>query len=148
MDKSALFYRMVAFVAAVHRIEVELGKDINLDGITPVQYGILEYIAVEQPVTLSGISDCMGMSMPNASRELKKLAEMDLCRKYTDEVDRRKQHITLSSAGEERMKSIFGQMEVRLMNRLGDISSSEIEDIAKAMDTLQSLVFNDRSKSG
>ncbi len=146
MDKSALFYRMVTFVAAVHRIQVELGKDINLDGMTPVQYSILEYIAVEQPVTLSGISECMGMSMPNASRELRKLAEMGLCRKYTDEVDRRKQHITLSSAGEERMKSIFTQMESRLMNRMDDISPSEMEAIVKAMDTLQSLVFIDGSK--
>ncbi|OBR62454.1 MarR family transcriptional regulator [Paenibacillus oryzae] len=146
MGKSALFYRMVTFVAAVHRIQVELGKDINLDGMTPVQYAILEYIAVDQPVTLSGISECLGMSMPNASRELRKLAEMGLCSKYTDEVDRRKQHITLSSAGEERMKSIFAQMESRLMNRMGEISPSEMEAIVNAMDTLQSLVFNDGSK--
>jgi hypothetical protein len=46
------------------------------------------------------------------------------------------------------MKSIFDQMESRLMNRMGEISPSEIEAIVNAMDTLQSLVFNDGSKSG
>lgn len=142
MDK--LFYRMVSFVTSVHRIQHILGRGIDLRGLTPLQYGILEYIAVDQPVTLSGIRDCMGLSMPNASRELKKLTEMGLCLKTTDEVDRRKQHVTLSPEGEAGMGAIFAQMEQKMLEGLAQTSEEELNEIVAAMDTLQRLVFDEK----
>lgn len=75
MDNNHLFQKFIAFTAAVHQITNDISKDVNSDGLTPLQYKIVEYIAVSQPVTLSEISDCMNMSMPNTSRELKKLSE-------------------------------------------------------------------------
>lgn len=74
MDNNHLFQKFIAFTTAVHQITNDISKDVNSDGLTPLQYKIVEYIAVSQPVTLSEISDCMNMSMPNTSRELKKLS--------------------------------------------------------------------------
>lgn len=88
MDQNNLFQKFVTFTTAVHQITSDISKGVKSEALTPVQYKILEYIAVSQPVTLSEISDCMHMSMPNTSRELKKLSEKHLCHKITDPADR------------------------------------------------------------
>ncbi len=72
MDKSALFNQFVTFTTAVHEVTHDLTQNVNIDTVTPVQYKILEYIKVSQPVTPTEISDCQHMSLPNTSRELKK----------------------------------------------------------------------------
>ncbi|UUZ92307.1 MarR family transcriptional regulator [Paenibacillus sp. P25] len=90
MDKHALFNQFVAFTAAVHQVTDEMTKDVRSETVTLVQYKILEYLAIRQPLTLSQISDCLHMSMPNTSRELRKLIEKKLCVKVADSEDRRK----------------------------------------------------------
>ena len=45
MDRKALFDQAVAFITSVHQVTYEMTKDFALGDITPVQYGILEYIA-------------------------------------------------------------------------------------------------------
>ncbi|MFH5184167.1 MarR family winged helix-turn-helix transcriptional regulator [Paenibacillus sp. TAB 01] len=84
MDPHVLFQKFVSFTASVHQVTQEMTKDVRPEAVTPVQYQILEYIAVSQPVTPSQISDCQHMSLPNTSREIKKLCEKRLCEKYAD----------------------------------------------------------------
>lgn len=81
MENNLLFQKFVTFTTAVHQVTHDMTKDVRSESLTPVQYKILEYIAVSQPVTLSEISDCMHMSMPNTSRELRKLSENNCVRK-------------------------------------------------------------------
>ncbi|WP_136605427.1 MarR family winged helix-turn-helix transcriptional regulator [Paenibacillus dokdonensis] len=143
MDKEALFQKFVAFTTAVHEVTYELTKDIKPDDITPVQYSILEYIAVSQPVTLSQISDCKDISMPNTSREIKKLTEKNLCEKFNVAEDRRKQLIRLSKAGQTMMNGAFQRIGGRFAERIKDVSIEQLEDIERALDMLQSKVFYD-----
>jgi DNA-binding MarR family transcriptional regulator len=141
MDTSALFQKFVAFTTAVHEVTLELTKDVKSEAITPVQYKILEYLAVSQPVTLSEISDCTQMSMPNTSRELRKLSEKQLCEKHTDTEDRRKQVIRLSEKGEEMMRKSFERIESRFMERIKEISEEELKEIERALELLHHKVF-------
>ncbi|MEC0240148.1 MarR family transcriptional regulator [Paenibacillus dokdonensis] len=143
MDKEALFQKFVAFTTAVHEVTHELTKDIKPDDITPVQYSILEYIAVSQPVTLSEISDCKDISMPNTSREIKKLTEKNLCEKFNVAEDRRKQLIRLSKAGQNMMDDAFQRIGGRFLEQIKDASAEQLEDIERALDVLQSKVFYD-----
>ncbi|MNO13826.1 HTH-type transcriptional regulator MhqR [compost metagenome] len=140
MDKD-LFQKFVAFTTAVHQITSDISKDVKAEALTPLQYKILEYIAVSQPVTLSEISDCMHMSMPNTSRELKKLSEKQLCDKITDPADRRKQGITLSPAGEAMMNEAFQHIAVRFAERISSVTDEERKEIERALDLLQEKVF-------
>ncbi|WP_340005738.1 MarR family transcriptional regulator [Paenibacillus sp. FSL K6-0276] len=142
MDKEAFFQKIVTFTTAVHEVTYDLTKDIKPDDITPVQYSILEYIAVSQPVTLSQISDCKNISMPNTSRELKKLTEKNLCEKFDVAEDRRKQMIRLSDAGQAMMNGAFERIGERFLSRIKDASEEELEEINRALDVLQSKVFN------
>lgn len=141
MDKNYIFQKFVAFTAAVHQVTSEITKDVKSEAITPVQYKILEYIAVSQPVTISEISECMLMSMPNTSRELRKLSEKQLCEKITDNEDRRKQFIRLSEKGEDMMNEVFGHVKSRFDERIKDISEKELKEIEQALDLLHRKVF-------
>lgn len=141
MDKNSLFQKFVTFTTAVHQITSELSKDVKSEALTPVQYRILEYIAVSQPVTLSEISDCMNMSMPNTSRELKKLSEKQLCDKIADPADRRKHGITLSAAGETMMNEAFQRIASRFAERIDNVSDEERAEIEHALEVLQEKVF-------
>lgn len=141
MDKNDIFQKFVAFTAAVHQVTNEITKGVKSEAITPVQYKILEYIAVSQPVTISEISECMLMSMPNTSRELRKLSEKQLCEKITDNEDRRKQFIRLSNKGEDMMNEVFAQVKSRFDERIKDISEKELKEIEQALDLLHHKVF-------
>ena len=141
MDKQALLQKFVAFTTAVHRTTHDFTKGIQLDDVTPIQYKMLEYIAVSQPVTLSSISDCVHMSMPNTSRELKKLSDKQLCEKTAAADDRRKQMIRLSEKGQALMDGAFGQMIAEVDQRVGDLSEEQLKEIEHALDLLQRHIF-------
>ncbi|OBZ15710.1 MarR family transcriptional regulator [Bacillus sp. FJAT-27264] len=141
MDKNAIFQKFLTFTAAVHQISNDLTKDVRPGDITTVQYKIMEYIAVSQPSTLSSISECMHMSMPNTSRELKKLGEKQFCEKVTDPEDRRKQYIRLSAKGEALMNEVFGRIEAQFDERLQNISEDELKELEQAIDLLHTKVF-------
>ncbi|MFD4817750.1 MarR family winged helix-turn-helix transcriptional regulator [Peribacillus butanolivorans] len=141
MDKNALFDKWVSFTTSVHQVTHELTQNAKSDSITPVQYNILEYITVSQPVTPSEISDCQHISMPNTSRELKKLSEKNLIEKLSVSEDRRKQYIRLSKEGETMMNEAFAIVESRFQSRIRNASKEDIEDIEHAMDILQTKLF-------
>ncbi|WP_375090265.1 MarR family winged helix-turn-helix transcriptional regulator [Peribacillus sp. RS7] len=141
MDNKALFDKWVSFTTSVHQVTHELTQHAKSTSITPVQYNILEYITVSQPVTPSEISDCQHISMPNTSRELKKLSEKNLIEKLSDSEDRRKQYIRLSKEGERMMNEAFAIVESRFQSRLQHASKEDLEDIERAMDILHTKLF-------
>ncbi|HHW36147.1 MAG TPA: MarR family transcriptional regulator [Bacillales bacterium] len=141
MNKKDIFHKFVEFTTSVHRVTHELTKDAKSNDVTQVQYGILEYIAVNHPVTPSQISDCQCLSMPNTSRELRKLSEKNLIEKYGDNEDRRKLYVRLSKEGEIMMNKAFECIESRFLNRIQNASKEDIEDIDRAIDILHTKLF-------
>lgn len=141
MDKSALFYKLVSFTSSVHRVTTDLTKDVKSEFITQLQYKILEYIAVNHPVTPSEVSDCHNISMPNTSRELRKLMEKGLIEKITDTEDRRKQFVCLSDNGKKMMNEAFAFIESRFLTRMQNASEKDLAEIEHALDILQTKVF-------
>ncbi|MFD2046584.1 MarR family winged helix-turn-helix transcriptional regulator [Ornithinibacillus salinisoli] len=142
MDKKELFYKLVSFTTSVHRVKNELTKNAKPNSISQVQYNILEFITVSQPVTPSEINDCQNMSMSNTSRELSKLSEKKLIEKISDRKDRRKQYIYLSEEGKAVMNEAFATIETRFLDRIQTASNEDLEDINRAFDTLQKKLFH------
>ncbi|MDI2589350.1 MarR family transcriptional regulator [Psychrobacillus sp. NEAU-3TGS] len=141
MDKKILFNKCITLLTSVHRVTHELTQNAKSESITPVQYKILEYITVSQPVTPSDISDCQHMSMSNTSRELKKLSEKNLIKKISDTEDRRKQYICLSKDGEALMNEAFAKVELRFLDRIRNASKEDLQEIDRALDILQTKLF-------
>nr|WP_233167899.1 MarR family transcriptional regulator [Paenibacillus roseus] len=132
---------MIGFTSAVHQTSATLTKGVKSDEITPVQYSILEHIMLHQPVTISEISECQHMSMPNTSRELRKLSEKGLCEKVETSADRRKQYIRLSPEGKRVMDVSFQLVEERFLQLIQSMEARELEELAQAIDLLQAKVF-------
>ncbi|PJO42106.1 MarR family winged helix-turn-helix transcriptional regulator [Lysinibacillus xylanilyticus] len=145
MDKKELFNQFVAFTTAVHQVTHELTQNVKIDNITPVQYKILEYIKVSQPVTPTEISDCQQMSLPNTSRELRKLLERKLIEKISDTEDRRKHYVCLTEEGEKIMEEAFACIEARFQQLIQHASKKDLEDINYALNILDEKVFNPKS---
>ena len=139
--KSTLFKRFITFTASVHEVTHELTKDVRNRSLTPVQYGIMEYVFVSQPVNPSEISDCQHISLPNTSRELKKLHDMKLIKKVMDNQDGRKHTIILSEEGDRLMSGIFAEVELLFNKRMEQASTEDLEDIEKALNVLEKKVF-------
>ncbi|MEB7452703.1 winged helix-turn-helix transcriptional regulator [Lysinibacillus sphaericus] len=144
MDKSSLFHQFVTFTASVHQVTHELSQNVTVANITPLQYKILEYIKVCQPVTPTEISECQHMSLPNTSRELRKLQDQNLIEKYNDTEDRRKQYIRLSIEGDKMMEEAFACIEERFLQLIQHASQEDIKDIQHALTILEQKVFQQK----
>ncbi|KPN98103.1 MarR family winged helix-turn-helix transcriptional regulator [Lysinibacillus sp. ZYM-1] len=142
MDKSSLFHQFVTFTATVHQVTHELTQNVTVANITPLQYKILEYIKVSQPVTPTEISECQHMSLPNTSRELRKLQEQHLIEKYNDTEDRRKQYIRLSNEGDKMMEEAFACVEERFLQLIQHATQEDLKDIQHALSILEQKVFH------
>ncbi|UOQ84658.1 MarR family winged helix-turn-helix transcriptional regulator [Gracilibacillus salinarum] len=137
MDKAKLFHQFVRFTTSVHQMTNDMTKEIKIENITTVQYKILEFITVSQPVTLSEISECLHLSLPNSSRELKKLIENQLCEKIIDSNDRRKYDIRLTENGTELMNKVFQELESKFQDRINNLTEPELKEIEEAIQILQ-----------
>ncbi|MGD2196475.1 MarR family transcriptional regulator [Lysinibacillus fusiformis] len=144
MDKSSLFHQFVTFTANVHQVTHELTQNVTVANITPLQYKILEYIKVSQPVTPTEISECQHMSLPNTSREIRKLQDQNLIEKWNDTEDRRKQYIRLSIEGEKMMEAAFACIEERFLQLIQHATQEDIKDIQHALTILEQKVFQQK----
>ena len=142
MSTQDLFQQFVTFIASVHQVSSEMTRDIPVGDLTPAQYKIMEYLMVSQPVTLSEISECIHMSMPNTSRELRKLTDKGLCEKVTDPQDRRKQLIRLSDQGSTLMEEIFRTVKERFAQRTAALSDAEKVQVEQALTLLRQKILD------
>ncbi|MFD0590331.1 MarR family winged helix-turn-helix transcriptional regulator [Paenibacillus sp. GCM10027627] len=139
--ENTIFSKFVFFLTGFHQTVQDMTKDVRPESITPAQYSILEYLMVSQPATLSAISECAHMSMPNTSREIRKLSEKGLCCKEDSTDDRRKQLIRLTASGQMLMEEAFRRVEERFMERLRDASPEELAELEHALETIKKRVF-------
>ncbi|GGN94416.1 MarR family winged helix-turn-helix transcriptional regulator [Saccharibacillus kuerlensis] len=141
MDHNALFQKVVAFASSVHEVTHEMTRGVKNEDVTPVQYKILEYMMFAQPVTPSEIADCVDLSLPNTSRELRKLLEKGLCKKAVDDADRRRQLFRLSPDGQSLMGRVFAQAQQGFEQQIAGLSKEELEKIEGALELLRAKVF-------
>ncbi len=141
MDNNLFFQAIIGFIGAVHANTHSLMKDARSDKITPQQHSILEYVYFSSAVTTSQIADCLNISLPNASRELKKLSTLDLITKVIDEEDRRKTAISLSEKGKKLMQCTFEKIQKKFWENAGRFSESEMQLILSSMNVLEKKVF-------
>ncbi|RUT29018.1 MarR family transcriptional regulator [Paenibacillus zeisoli] len=141
VTKEMLFQQLASFIASTHQLHYDLTKDMPMDDITPLQYEILELLSVKQPITISELSECKGISMPNMSREIRKLRLKGLCEGTEDAEDRRRHYIRLSPLGEERISAAFEHMKKLFMQRIEQMPETELVKISEAMGVLQSTIF-------
>jgi len=141
LEDKSLFQKVVIFTAAVQQVKHDITWEVRPAETTQVQYNILEYLFVKQQATAGEISDCIHISPPNTSRELKKLEEKQLIEKKIDHDDRRRQTIELSLKGRKLMDNAFTIVKQRFDDRLQTVEEEEISELIQAIQLLQGKLF-------
>ncbi len=141
MNKNQFFQSVMSFIENVHTTTHSLTKDARSNKVTPQQHSILEYVFFSNEVTTSQVADCLNISLPNASRELKKLFKLDLIVKESNAKDRRKTTISLSEPGQHLMLSTFERIQESFWKQAGVLSEDEMKSIVSSMDVLKKKVF-------
>ncbi len=129
------------FFGESNRVLFELQDGTRPKELTTIQYNIVEYLFFKKGVTLSDVSACMYLSMPNASREVKKLADKGYVVKRQDKEDKRKYTILLSDEGRKLMNETFGKIFYKSNERYKYLSDDEKVQVIKAMLLLKEKLF-------
>lgn len=140
-SEEQLFAKFLNFAVSFHDVTNELTRHAKAEGVTPLQYKLLEYVAINGSAILSDLSECLHMSMPNTSRELKKLMDKQLVSKEAAAADKRKQIVRLTEQGEAMMDEAFRQIRVRFEQRIAPLSPAERIAVEQALVLLHTKVL-------
>lgn len=103
--------------------------------LTQLQYRLMILISPKSK-SPSEISQCLDISLPNTSREIRQLIAMELLTKVQDDKDKRKHYIHLSPLGESMMYESQARIQDILDKTLCQYSKEELEEMAHAFDLL------------
>ena len=141
MKNPHFFKEFVAFASTFSELKHDLMSKVKPSDLTTLQYLILEQLAVSEPLTPSQIADCQHMSLPNVSRELKKLLEKQFIDRQEDQDDKRKHVIMLSEKGRACMNEAFQHIESMLIGSLSPSDIEQMDDIVQALRLLNQTIF-------
>lgn len=142
MNSDNFLKTMIDLTIAVHDVTDEVRNDVKPKVVTPQQYRILEMIYLNQTSSVSEVCSCLGISMPNTSREIKKLSELGFIKKMPHDTDKRCSLISLTKMGANTMEEAFDSIKAVFKEKLEKISLSEQEELMKSMNILVNKIFN------
>lgn len=108
---------------------------------TQIQYNILEMLYFTPGKQLMDIGECLGLSMPNASREIKKLTEKGYMKKEQDTTDRRNHHLYLTQNGQQIVKGSLDAVVEKMNKVYHDLSDKEQDELMNNMHMLMDKFF-------
>lgn len=134
--KDDFFEALLQFAVGFSQLTDHLLSQARPDSLTPLQFKMLQIIAEDGAITLSDLCGCSQISLPNGSRELKKLFELKLVEKIEAPTDKRKQLIKLSASGQSLMGEAYGTLQALVSQRYKDHTE---EDFQRMTDNLKFL---------
>ena len=131
------FGELVSFAVGIIDLEYSLTHASQTGETTPQQLKILRLVFLSPGQTLSALSDCLGISLPNASREIKKLSDLGLVEKTGGTEDRRVTSLRLSPAGMTLVQALFDRMAEIFYRKQGTWDEGRMAETRQAMAVLQ-----------
>lgn len=143
MNNRELFQQVSAFISSIHDMEIRIGVKNQDRELSPSQHTILQVLGLNGSKSLGSISSCVGMNLPNTSREVKKLQELGLVTKKKSVKDKRITEIDLSEKGMEWVFRSFARLEEEFFaQNANQWDESAREECARALQTLNKLLFS------
>lgn len=142
MDSQEFFGRFAAFVSTLRAWEVDLGQGVDPGKTTPVQYRLLQILWFQGAAPLGTVGSCLGLSLPNTSREVKKLTCLGLVRKEADPTDRRVVRLHLTEAGEALVRAGLETMARAFFARTGAWTPDRMARVLTALADLESVLVD------
>ena len=142
MTKDELFNRTAQFISKIHDFETSLSGQGGDDQVTSLQFDLLQILYFAGPKNLSGLSQCMNINLPNCSREVRKLTEIDLIRKTDSALDKRKTELSLTADGNSKVEFFMDQMKKNFFKQNGNWDEERIIKCLKSIEVLETEVFH------
>ena len=128
--------KMIQFFSTTQKTLFDLMNGAIPDDVTPIQYNILEYMYFSEESLLSSMAKCLYMSLPNTSREVKKLVGKGYIRREADLIDKRKHHLLLTDVGKALMGNSLGILCNNANEKYKGMSIEEQKETVELMDKL------------
>ena len=136
MEQTELFPTLISLVSELSTLELQLSGGLELGAVTPLQLRALQILHFGGKITLSALGGCLGLSLPNASREIRKLTGWGLVNKSGDPQDRRLVLLELSPAGRALVIQTFATLEKNFASLSRGWSSQRMEVVATSAQLL------------
>lgn len=138
-----MFYKVTSFISSIHDLEIRIGAKIQDRELSPSQHTILQVLGLNGSKSLGNISSCVGMNLPNTSREVKKLQELGLVTKKKSAKDKRITEIDLSDKGKEWVGRSFAQLEKEFFTQnASKWDDATGEECLRAIQVLEKMLFS------
>ena len=118
-----------------------LQQGVQPSALTPLQWEMLQVVAAAGETSLSQICECTKQSLPNGSRELKKLVLGGWIQKQQSPFDRRESVLSLSPSGGALVHQAYGQLKASLREHLADRTPQEWQELARALGVVQKMLL-------
>jgi len=141
MNKDLIFTRTAAFISDLHDLESSLTNSTDKGALTPLQHNILQILYFSNPKTLSALSECMNMNMPNTSREVKKLVLLELIIKSPSPDDKRIVELTLTEAGQQIIEYGLNKMKIEFFKNSGNWTEERTKKYLESLTVLEQELF-------
>ncbi|MBY9077883.1 MarR family transcriptional regulator [Paenibacillus sp. HN-1] len=131
-----LAQKLQVFGIGFSKLTSQLLLAIKPEAITLLQFEILHFLYSEKSVTLGQIAACTGMSLPNTSREVRKLVEKSLVAKRAALEDKRVYYVELTPEGQELMMLSDSRLEQVVADKYANLTPDEAGQVTAALELL------------
>ncbi len=136
MNKDYLFNRIVGLISGLHGLEAKLSSD-KTDDVTALQMNLLMILFFSSYSSMSSLSKCLGINLPNCSREVKKLTNMKLVKKNVSASDKRKTELSLTDIGRKRVESFLNEMKDNFFKEKQNWTDEKIKKCVENIDNIE-----------
>ena len=139
-DLSVVVRNLLDIFPPLFKKTFKQGNFIKNSEITPVLFGIMNFLHHAGPCSMTEISEKKALTISNCSRAVNKLAEIGYIKRETDQKDRRKSQISLNKKGEEYLQESKKQFEEEIKKQLSVLEEDDIKTLKKASDEVYQIL--------
>lgn len=111
----------------------KLMENTKPDNLTNIHYKIMEYLYFNDGTDISSLADCLYLSLPNTSREIKKLIASDYVYKSVDPQDKRRFFIHLSDSGKTIIHDVLEKAMVNATKMYAHLDAKAQEELTQCI---------------
>lgn len=141
MNKDILFNRTAGFIAKVYDFEAKLSEGKGDSEITHLQLELLKILYFSCCKSISGLSECLNINLPNCSREVKKLSLSGFIQKTVSSSDKRKTELSLTDKGKNKVEKFLFDMRDNFFKHENIWSEDKIKKCIDSIDILEKELF-------
>ena len=143
-DSQKLILNMVNFNTLFNVEFIDLIPDLSNSEISPLLSKILNFIHLEGNTTASTLSKKLNISVPNISRSINRLNNLDYLIKKQDSNDKRIIYLSLSPKALALISSVSSASEEIFLERFKVLSLEELNELSKSFSKIQNLLIKMR----